>query len=217
MPVMRKCRGVDVLVAVDIRGDVDRFSLESRLHVEKLSIFGHWTFIENKNVHRFDRCLRGAVVATSSDVGYIIKAGGTKAVYQSVLPARGPMRLISLRDSNNIPLQQVGGPFIWDENKICKCRVDEHGYVTMDPDGCNKFHSSTSHIPASMLESLRLSSFAKLVEIRKGERTKLPMKVPVVYLLCTREQRHGGDEGEVYDHAFKFMLPFGNKHDVSQL
>jgi len=211
----RQCRGVGILVGVDIRGGVDRYGLDDRIKVGELNGFGHWTFIQNHNLHKVDRCLRGAVIATRSDVGYILKAEGTLAVYQSVLPARGPVRLISLRDSDNIPLQQVGGPLLWDGTKLCKCRQDDKGYVSMDPEGCDKVHVSTSNIPLQMVYKLRESSFSSIEETTKGERTKLPPKVQVVYVLCTREQRHRGDETFGDNHKSLFMLPIGNLNDVT--
>ena len=85
------------------RGGLVWRDLDERLNSEELIKFGDYSFIVNENVHKTGRRLRGVLVCTYYNIGYIVKANGTMGVYQPMLPKKGKLHLVLLFDQNMLP------------------------------------------------------------------------------------------------------------------
>jgi len=117
--MMRETLRVGTLFGVKKGGRVTRYDMWERVRYSDLPKFGERTFIVNDNVHRTNSKLSGLLVHVNAEIGCILRAEGYKALYRSLLPRVGEVRMITLYDNNLLPLQQVGGPLVWDESKIC--------------------------------------------------------------------------------------------------
>ena len=194
---MRTTRGFGTLISFSVGKNLVRRDLNHRLKVEELGPYGQYTFIRNENVHNTGRRLRGILVATYYDVGYIVKAEGRRAVYQPLLPHKGDLRLVDLYDPNILPLQQVGGPLVYDATKMCKCKQDQFGHVCKSPNGPDTIFCSTTEIPSSFTECLQRSSFTCGSDDTKvPKKTYCPKFVQVVYVLCTEQTRRSVDKSK---------------------
>lgn len=194
---MRGTRGFGTLISFSVGKKLVRRDLTDRLKVEDLGNYGQYTFIRNENVHSTGRCLRGIVVATYYDVGYIVKAAGRRAVYQPLLPSKGDLRVLDLYDPNTLPLQQVGGPCLYDGTKMCKCKQDQFGHVCKSPSGPDRIFCSTTDIPSSFIECLQRSSLISGSDNKKvPKKTYCPKSVQVVYVLCSEETRRSVDKSK---------------------
>ena len=191
-----------------------RSDLRNRVRVDELSSFGAFTFIKNDNIHRTGRCLRGLLVYTFHDIGYVVKASGKHAVYQPLLPWKGDMRLLNLYDPNVLPLQQVGGPLVYNESKVCVGKRDDNGFVCKSPRGPDRVFFKRVDIPSFLLEALDRTSFVNLGDsVKVPKQTYCPKFVPVLYVLTAEETRCHVDKSK---GARRYSLPVGPIQRVSQ-
>ena len=210
----RKTVGVGTLFAVTANGRFMRFDINHRVLNSDLPTYGKYVFVVNENVHQTGRRLRGLLVSTWRDIGYIVKAEGTHAVFQPLLPVRGSMHVIDMYDANVSPLQQIGGPCIWDDTKMTDGSVDSNGFVCMSPGGPTLIHVPTTEIPVMMLNHLRSRSYEHPNDYSKVYgRTRCPDLVPVVYVKCTEERRKRVSYTE---DARRYTIPIGGICDFSK-
>lgn len=212
--MLRGTRGFGTIVSVTGDQRPDKKSLNHRVKVVDLPNYGEYTFIVNDNIHQTGRGLRGCLVCTYDDVGYIMHAVGTCALYQPLLPKKGPIRVERLYNPNVLPLQQVGGPLIYKRDKICETKHDGHGHVRKCPDGPDEIYFS-GRGPANLLRQVNRSAFDPYAiddSARVVAKTICPNIVPVLYVKCTEETRRYVDRSE---DARRFSIPFGPLEDVS--
>jgi len=177
--------------------------------------YGKYVFVVNENVHNTNRRLRGLMVATFYDIGFIMKANGTKAIYQPVLPSSHPLRLISLYDPNVQPLEQVYGPCLWREDSFCPVWSKEKPCIAIDRHGPSWINPPRDQaIPAKLLHQMNETSFENDGDYDKTlDKTFCPELVDVIYVLCTKERRRWVDTG---DGARRFTIPYGRSVNMNK-
>jgi len=183
------------LIAADRNGVPKRFDLDKRLKYGELSDFGTPAFIVNDNVHRTNSRLGGILVYTHGEIGYIVKAEGSKAIYQPLLPSQGELRFITLYDRNLLPLQQVSGvPLRGAKTQRNNIRCWNE-FVTKSSRGPDEIRISHNDTPRSMLKKLSKFSFDVPGDDAKVRgKTKSPVSVPVVYIKITLDQARSKPE-----------------------
>ena len=205
---MRKTRGHGTLISVK-SGRVCCWDIDVCVNHANLVSYGELMFIVNDNVHKTSRRSRGTLITTYQDIGYIIKACGSHAVYQPLQPREGEMRLISLYNPNNLPLQQVGGPLLLDPSKACVCQVDKDGNVVKSTDGPDTIYCKSSSIPEHLERKLQNYQFDQEEDYQETpNKFKWPNKVPVIYVLCSDSTRRSVYKGK---DARRFSVPYGEK------
>lgn len=204
----RRTVGLGTLYGVNAVGGMKRYDVDHRVMYSDLPNYGKYVFVVNENVHQTGRRLRGLMVATWDDIGYIIKANGTKAIYQAVLPSSKPLRLISLYDPNVQPIEQVYGPCLWGEDSFFPVWSKENPCIAIDRHGPSRFNPPPDQsIPVKLLQEMNSTSFENDGDFAKTMgKTFCPELVNVIYVLCTRERRRWVDKGA---NARRFTLPYG--------
>lgn len=214
MNEMRSIRGEGTLVTAEANGSVIHWVLTERLLTSALPRFGGaYQFVENNNMHSTGRRLRGLLILCGRRIGVIIEASATAAVFRSLLPPKEKEYVVDLWGA--IALQQIGGPPLTETFQRLGPRIDERGYIFMNPNGPDTKHVITSNVSELQMKLIGLhgqkSPISQQVSLRGGrkERTRKerPLAfVPTLYVLNRKDRRLEMNTRQLYAISFGSKL-----------